>query len=532
MAESDKAFNASASLNLWFKVRGGDELMLSDVPQIIPLRWVYFRDNWEFIRSGIQDKVAGYADPDFLNDQIKKFSDFIDKQRHSSKNINPFSDGVIYNRFYAIFDNVSIENINLTNEESRIVDDKVRTVQAYSKNDFLTIKKQIIDYRDRIADVVNLSDPTYNQVYNKSSIPPQINATTVDANMMVTMQQSLKTIDFVLANLFAVDSAVDPFAIARANANNPDVDIGSYKSGRLVKINYGEDLQGLANRYMGNPDKWIDIAIANGLKPPYVDEVGQKLSLLSNGNGNQINLGPTDISGNLNIDKLYINQVVILQSNVEVFPEQRTITNIRVVPVSGEIILELDGEADLGKYKVAEQANVRVFKPNTINSSFFVLIPSTESLPNGRQDEVPWFLAKSAADEKMAKIDLAIDDNGEINFNTNGDLRLSYGLDNAIQAIKLKIITELGTLRYHPEFGLINIIGSKNQNLDELKSILTDSINKQIEIDPRFDRVESISVTYLADNVSNQGVAAMSITLSVRLAGGTTVIPISFTVAK
>lgn len=532
MAESDKAFKGAANLSLWFKVRNGDELKLSDIPELIPLRWSYFRNNWEFIKPDIQSKVADYSDPDFLTEQIDKFSDFITKQRTISKNINPFSDGVIFNRYYAIFDNVAIESINLTNEEQRIVDAKIRDVQAWSKNEFLEIKRQLKEYRDRMADVTGLNDTDYNRVYSRNSIPTQVKATIVDGNLMATVQEDIKVVDFILANLFAVDSAVDPFAIARANTNNPDIEIGRYKSGQLVKIGYGEDLQSLANRYLGSPDAWIDIAIANGLKPPYIDEVGERLSLLSNGNGNQINIAATDINGNLNIDKLYVNQVILLQSNVEVFAEQRTIINIRTIPVSGEIILELDGEPDLSKYRIVDEANIRVFKPNTTNSAFFILIPSQEPLPDERQDEVPWFMTKSAADERRAKIDLAIDDNGEINFNTNGDLKLSYGLENAIQAIKLKMITELGTLRYHPTFGLVNIVGTKNENIDDLKALLIDSINKQIEADSRFDRVENIDVRYLADGGTNQAVAAISITLSVRLAGGSTVIPISFTVTR
>lgn len=532
MAESTKAFTGSADLSLWFKIRGGDKLKLSDMPQIIPLRWTYFRDNWEFLKSEIVKQVPDYMEPDFLDSQIKAFSDFIDKQRHSAKQINPFSDGITYNKYYAIFDNIDIDSINLTNEEQRIIDARTLTVQNYSKNDFLRIKKELMDYRDRIADIAGLSDSSYNAVYGKSSIPPQISASNVEANLMVSVQENIGTVDFILANLFAVDAAIDPFALARANANNPDINVGQYKSGRLVRINYGEDLMGLANRYLGDPNKWIDIAIANGLKPPYIDEVGQKLNLLSNGQGNQINLGPTDINGNLNIDKFYINQVILISSNVQVFPEQRTITDIRQIPVSNEIILELDGEADLNKYKVSEGASIRVFAANTVNSSFYVLIPSEEPLDNSRQEEVPWFLAKSAADEKKAAIDLAIDENGEINFSTNGDLKLSYGLDNAIQAIRLKIVTELGSLRYHPEFGLVNIIGNKNQNLDELKALLVESLTNQIEIDSRFDRIENLDIRYLVDNNANDAVAAMNITLSVRLAGGSTVVPISFTVAK
>lgn len=526
------AFQASANLSLWFKVRGGDQLTLADIPEIIPLRWPYFRDNWEFIKPQIVANASKAQDPDFLNATLDTFSKFIAEQRVSTSNVNPFSGSIIYYRYYPIFDNVFIESIDLTNEEHDLVTNNSNAVSTYSKNDFLKIKEVIVAYRDRLADLGGLGDSTYDGVMNRGPITPQYDASITDVNLMLALQKNITSVDFVLANLFAVDAALNPFALARSNANNPDVNIGQYSSGRLVRINYGEDLESLATRYMGDPNKWIDIAIANGLKPPYLDEVGQRLFLISNANGNQINVGPTDMSGNINADKFFVNQVVVLQSAVENFPDMRTILDIKEVPVSGELVILLDGEADLDKYKLVDQANVRVFLPNTINSGLYILIPSEEPLDNPRQDEVPWFLAAAAADEKKAKIDIALNDDGDITFNTNGDLKLSYGLDNAVQAIKLKMMTELGTNRYHPDFGLVNIIGSKNQNLDDLKSLLIESISNQISIDSRFDRIESLNIQYLVNPSNNNSVAAMHITLSVRLAGGSTVIPITFTVAK
>lgn len=530
MATVNDAYKSMADVNFWLKVRGGDDLTLADVPSIIPLRWPYFRDSWEFIKPNLVEAMAATVNPDFLDQQITDFSKFIESQRTSAAKINPFQDASAFYRFYAIFDNVLITAINLTNQESDILKNEILRINAFSKNNFIHAKQNVIDYRDRVSDTYGLSDESYNAAFRKSSIPPQINATIVEANFLLTLAASIKTVDFILANLFAVDLSIDPFALARANAKNPNVNIGQYSSGRLVKMNYGESLETLANRYLGDPNKWIDISIANGLKPPYIDEVGIRIPLLSNGSGNQINLSESDITGNLNIDKLYINQPIFLQSNSQVVVDQRTIISLRQVPVSGEIILELDGNRNMDIYKTLENAYIRVFAPNTVNSSFYVLIPSVEPLANGRNDEVPWFLAKSAEDERRAKIDLALDDAGDLTFTTNGDVKLSYGIDNAIQAIKLKIITELGSLRYHPTFGLVNVIGTRNSNIDGVRELLTQSILSQIESDSRFDRVEDLAVEYLVNNQTGQGVGAMAISLSVRLAGGTQVIPISFTV--
>ena len=529
MATLNEAYKSIADVNLWLKSRGNDDLTLADIPSIIPLRWQHFRDNWEFMKPDLLNNISQDEDPDLFNQQINDFSNLIESQRNSSK-INPFQDSQIFYRFYVIFNNILIQSLNLTNEEQGIMDNEITRINSFSKNNFVHAKQNIIDYRDRMADISGLSDEDYNKSFGKASIPPQIDATIVNANYLLTLEYSIRTCDFILANLFAVDTVIDPFALARANANNPNIDIGSYKSGKLVKINYGESLESLAKRYLGDPNKWLDIAIANGLKPPYIDEVGVRISLLSNGSGNQINLSETDIDGELNINKLYINQQIFLQSNTEVIANQRGIINIKQVPISGEIIIELDGDANMNIYQIADQAHIRVYAPNTINSSFFILIPSNEPLDDFRKEEVPWFLAKSADDEKRAKVDLAIDPNGELTLTSNSDIRLSFGLENAIQAVKLKIITELGSLRYHSTFGLVNILGNKNINIDDTIELITESIVSQIDADSRFDRIESLSVDYLSNNATNEGVSAIFINLIVRLAGGNKVIPISFTV--
>ena len=169
-------------------------------------------------------------------------------QRTASKKINPFSDGTIFHKYYSIFDNIAVENIQLTSDEESIISNGIEEVRRYSKNDFLLIKSELNSYRNRYTDTVNLSDEDYNKAFNKSSIAGQVKATITDINLINTIQQGIKSVDFILANLFAVDAFVDPFALARANANNPEIDIGLYSSGRLVKLHYGESLDRKSTR--------------------------------------------------------------------------------------------------------------------------------------------------------------------------------------------------------------------------------------------------------------------------------------------
>lgn len=529
MATLKEAYTAISNLNLWFKINSGDAMLLSDVPSILPLRWNYFKSSWEYIKPDLVKKVPTYSNPDFLNEQINDFTAFIESQRNSAAKVNPFSDAVVLNRYYAIFDNIEVNSIQLTNEEQRILTDLIAKITYFSKNDFLQIKNSLRNYRDRYTDTINLADSDYNKAYGISSIPPQITATITDANYLLTLQEGIKSVDFILANYFATDAVVDPFALARSNANNPEIDIGQYASGKLVKMEYGQDLQALAYKYLGDSNRWIDIAIANGLKPPYIDEVGERIPLIANGSLNQVNLGGTDSNGNLNIDKLFINQILIIKSDTEVAIDQRKIINLRQIPVSNEIIIELDGAADLNKYKISEGAHIRVYKPNTVNSGLYVLIPSTDPLENPRQEEVPWFLATASEDEKQTKVDLAVNESGDLVFAANGDLKLSYGLDNAIQALRFKISTEIGSLRLHPTYGIANIIGYRNSDFAEAKTKISESIITQIEADTRFERVESLNVGF--SNGGTTGPSQVTVDIVVRLAGGgNKTIPISFTV--
>lgn len=526
----ESSISSLSALDFWYKVTGNQPLFLSDMPEIIRLRWPYFRDNWEYLKQRYIDQISKYSEPNVLKANIDSFSEFVNSQRTSKSKKNPFDNSVIVARFYAIFDSTLVNSINLTFEERQIIDNKIRTTRDYTRGDFIVIRTQLEKERDAIADRVNASDEDYNRVFQRSSQAGRVQMKNKDINKMFQLQEAIKAVNFILANSFSLDSStIDPFALARQNANNPDIDIRTYASGYLTRLNYGEDLQALARRTLGDPNKWIDIAITNGLKPPYIDEVGQKLPLISNANGNQINIAEFDGNNQFNIDKFYVGQIMLLQSQTQTFPEQRTILSINQVPVSGEIIIELNGEADLDRYKLVEAAHIRIYKPNTINSSFYIMIPSLNPLQDTVRMDVPWFLQGADGVEKRQKVDLAMNDKGDLDFGSTGDLQLSYGLTNAIQAVKLKLSVEAGELRRHPDFGLIPVQGLRNSDIGIVKQALIDSISAMIEADERFANIEQLDVFY-ANAFDANSPTAVSVTLVVRLAGSGHLLPITFTV--
>jgi len=521
------AYVALADLNLWVKSGLNEELSLADVPSIIPSRFYYIVENWSVFKNKLLNISENYSNPSRLRDEMDSFVEIVNIYKTDTTKRIPNISNLMSN-YFTVFDSILINDIPTSLIEQKQIDAEIKRVTSFNKNDFIAIRKRLQDGRDAVADSIGASDKDYNRIYTRSSLPTLLSRSIPQIQVSLAFHQGAQIVDDILANqnILKTEAFIDPFAFARSNANNPDIDIRSYSSGRLVKLNYGETLQTLAYRTMGDQNRWIEIAISNGLKPPYIDETGEKVPLLVNAKNNIINLSKTDTNGNANKEKIYVNQIVILQSNIERTPDQRVVVSIKEVPVSGELIIELSGKSDLEKYKITDQAHVRVFKPNTINSNFYILIPSTDAVQQKFKED-PWFLKSNAEDEKRAGVDLLIDNDSDIVLTPLGEILLSYGVNNASQAVKILMSTIKGSLTKYQDYGVPALIGTRNQEPELIKQQLSEDIANQILNDNRFERLDSLSVEY----IGNQDAAsAYRITMSVVLSGGSVVIPISFSV--
>src|SRR5581483_232836 len=158
MATLNQAYQSIANINLWFKLQTGDQLVLADVPSIIPMRWSYFQTSWNIILPTLEAKISSYFNPDLFAQQLKDFTNFVDIQRNSTSVINPLSSSDTFFKFYTVWDNIQINSINLSVEEQSVVSSTITTVKNYTKNDFLELQSNVIDYRDRQADALGLTD--------------------------------------------------------------------------------------------------------------------------------------------------------------------------------------------------------------------------------------------------------------------------------------------------------------------------------------------------------------------------------------
>lgn len=98
--------------------------------------------------------------------------------------------------------------------------------------------------------------------------------------------------------------------------------------------------------------------------------------------------------------------------------------------------------------------------------------------------------------EKSLGVDLKINEDGDLELNNLNDVSLIAGVQNAAQAVYLKLRIEPGGLVYHPAIGTSLQVGEKTKNAFEIKSQIIKSLSK----DARFDSVDA-KVQVLGDVV-------------------------------
>jgi hypothetical protein len=522
-----KAYLAIADLFLWTKVQTDDTLTIADIPLLLKYRYQYILDNWASIKNQIEGRAETYIDLDRLQVELALFDEFMKIEKYKASGSQTKQNKLI-SLYFTVFDNMYIEDIPTSQAEQKAIQSEISRVSTFTKNDFIVMRKLLVDGRDALADTIGGTDSDYNRIYNRSPLTPLLNKTIAQIATTNQFQVSINSIDSILANenMLKSTASIDPFAFARLNANNPEIDIKTFVSGNLVKLNYGESLQTLAGRTMGDESRWKEIAIANGLKPPYIDEIGHKIKLLTNAKGNAINLAKINDDGSINKERFHLDQIVILRSDVERSQDQRAIISIREVPISGELVIELNGEPDLEKYTTTDNAYLTVYERHTINSNFYISIPSEEAVDGPLKEAEPWYLMSKGVDEKKAGVDLNINADGDISFTSFGDVQLSYGMDNAVQAVKILLGTEAGNLPKHIDFGITYPIGGKNQNIDQIKSELATNLSEQILKDARFSRLDFLKV----ESISSGNQSGYMVSLGIVLAGGDIVVPLSFKV--
>lgn len=242
-------------------------------------------------------------------------------------------------------------------------------------------------------------------------------------------------------------------------------------------------LEWLAQKYLGDASRWIEIVAVNNLQAPYIDEDGFTRSFLTNGQGRQFNIASSD--------NLFVDQSIWISSNTKPL-QRRKIKAIQRVTDSN-FIITVDGDNTLNEFKLADNAKMKSYLPNTVNSQKLIYIPIDEpsSLDNLQMKPIT-FINETPEMLAMAKVDLLLDQEGDLAVSEDGFQNLSYGKQNLIQAARLKLETVAGELILHPEFGAGVEVGSSEADFST--DVLLVRIREAFADDPRYQSVDRIEV--------------------------------------
>jgi hypothetical protein len=413
---------------------------------------------------------------------------------------------------FDFFNSIAVGDLTLTPQQQAAIEDEAELVSLTSAEEIRDIIKNIQDLTLDLSNNFGAGDDFFSQVYGRPA--PRKRATSMSVEefeLLTALEQVVLDMNILIATRDIDDQKIQSsLDYVGGLAEDSEIPFNSSSTAKyLAPVPFGLTIEEISARYLGDPDRYNEIITLNNLRSPYIDENGFFYNLLSNGDGRQFN-----ISSNQN---LFIGQKIQLSSNT-VPISVRKITSIERITDTNYLIT-VDGISNLNSLTTIDQAKIKGFLPGTVNSQNQIFIPSDEIVEaESRTYDIPYL--KEDTLTGLSKIDWLIADNGDVVLNSFGEVALANGLNNLVQAMRMKINTAKGQILSNPEFGLglqpgINVTDA---NIENILQDLTDMVTQ----DSRFEGVDNIELNVLPPEIS--------LSITARLANGRGVFPINFTV--
>ena len=413
---------------------------------------------------------------------------------------------------FDFFNSISLDELDLTPKQSIAIQDEIERNSLISVAEIKDFIKETQDLILDLSNNVGAGDPFFSEVFGRPA--PRERATPMtlkEFELIVALEEAVLQMNKLVATRQFDDIRTEsPLEYVGGLAEDSGISFNSSSNAKyLAPVPFGLTIEEISARYLGDPDRYNEIITLNNLRSPYIDEDGFFYILLSNGDGRQFNINSNE--------NLFIGQKIQLSSNtIPTFT--RKIGAIEKITDSNYLIT-VDGLSNLDLLTTNDNAKIKAFLPGTVNSQNQIYIPSDENVdPEPRTYDIPFLKGDDLTG--FSKIDWLLDDNGDIVLNSFGEVALANGLNNLVQALKMKVQTQKGSLLEDTEFGLglkpgINVTDVNAQ------TVLRDLKNMILQ-DSRFEAVDKIEINLLPPT--------LSITIQARLANGRGIFPINFTV--
>lgn len=391
-------------------------------------------------------------------------------------------------KYPEFFQKIPIDDLSLSSEINKLIDSTLEKSRSLTAEDVIQRKNNIVNFTKSVSDALGGGSSTYNRVMGESSLKKSYKKmTTTDIELLSTLNDIVMQMDSLISTMDSAEAEIaeDYYSFYKDYALNKGIDFSSANISKFyVPFPYDTSLEVLALTYLGDPQRWIEIAALNSLKAPYVDEIGTNKQILSSSGGNTLLIGSDE--------NLYVGQIVEVSSNIQ-SKSARKIRSIDVINASQTLItFEESAGPALTSYKPKDNAVMKVYAPNTVNSNMLIAIPSTDTPVQDSIFKISPELEDLDKLARIAKIDILLDSQGDWILSGGGDIKFAVGLANITQAAMMKVKTKTNQLLQAPEYG--NPVEAGLNTADVTAQQIANSINKSFDSDPRFSGVVSIEV--------------------------------------
>lgn len=388
----------------------------------------------------------------------------------------PSSAGQLIDQALDLIKTANLDEFEIHPDIQTSIDAKIEATKSLDANDVRNLIADLKKTSDSWAQSINASNLVYEDIYDVPAITittkPQ--PTEDDILLGVALQESISSFtSFLATGQMFPEQEKDPFVMANENMETVS-QMSSAQSAYPIVFPRGSSLAQIAQEYLGDSIREHEIALLNNLKAPFIDEAGFEQSITGAINRSFV----VD-----NREKLAIGQRIILKGT-GLADSARSIINIEDIG-GGKFKVSVDGAANLAIYSPGLTPKLKARLPFTIGSNDTILIPSAVSLENETTLRTTPLSSRISYSEKVFKIDLGLDTNGQdLLVSAGGDIKRSYGYENAVQAIRLMLETEQGELERHPSYGFPAVIGGRTSTspIDQIKNL----VQTRIMSDGRF----------------------------------------------
>ncbi len=390
-----------------------------------------------------------------------------------------------------------------------------------SRQTIETILANGIRLRDQFADAIQLGDATYDQIFGVTSTSSTF-TTLSDFDKQIealyAFSQSILALETLLASDKLFDINASKFGQNSAASNYqvlgsgifsfPDPNAG-IKEGIIP---FGASLEDIALVEFGDVSRWTELAELNGLKYPYIDSTGVYGSVVNSTINSESFYNPTQIQ-NLDVGSKFLvpssptpagawvgqaGRIASFNGGLAsstanwnfIYPNQGMTIKIQ----DSNIYKQFNDTWSVIDFEEIQTSEV--LKPGDLIKIPIAQRPDNSTISRGPRDNN--VTDGLSASEKALGVDLKLTNNGDLNLTPQGDLQLSFGTDNAAQAIILKLAYERGELKDYPLLGTNLKIGGKITDIGQIRTQIVTTLLQ----DSRIADVKNVNLQQSGSTVS------------------------------